>query len=45
MCEGLQYLHENRIVHRDLKPKNIFLTQDGSLKIGKYIKFLFMDKR
>ncbi|MHB2020188.1 MAG: serine/threonine-protein kinase [Candidatus Xenobia bacterium] len=30
---GLQVIHEAGIVHRDLKPDNLFLSQDGSLKI------------
>ena len=27
-------MHEKRIMHRDLKPANIFISIDGSLKIG-----------
>ena len=30
---GLAAAHENGIVHRDLKPDNLFLTQDGGVKI------------
>ena len=32
--EGLHYIHENNIIHRDLKSANIFLMQDGTIKIG-----------
>ena len=34
LCMGLYYLHSKNILHRDLKTLNIFLTKEGSLKIG-----------
>jgi len=34
ICEGLAHLHANNIIHRDLKPNNVFLKEDGSIKIG-----------
>ena len=33
MATGLAAAHENGIVHRDMKPENLFLTEDGLLKI------------
>jgi len=36
ICRGLEHLHERGIVHRDLKPGNIFLSDDGRLKLGDF---------
>lgn len=36
ICVGLAYLHECGIIHRDLKPDNIFLSDDGRLKLGDF---------
>ena len=33
MCEGLAVAHAHGIFHRDLKPGNLFIEDDGSLKI------------
>jgi NIMA (never in mitosis gene a)-related kinase len=32
--KGLQALHDTKICHRDLKCANMFLTQDGVIKLG-----------
>jgi serine/threonine protein kinase len=31
---GVSYLHEKGKFHRDLKPESIFVTLDGTHKIG-----------
>ena len=35
-CRGLQFAHSRGIVHRDLKPGNVWLTEDGTAKIGDF---------
>ncbi|MEM7312537.1 MAG: serine/threonine-protein kinase [Planctomycetota bacterium] len=36
MAAALQHAHNFGIIHRDFKPGNIFVTQDGSLKLGDF---------
>lgn len=31
--QGLAYAHAKKVVHRDIKPDNIFLMQDGTVKL------------
>jgi tetratricopeptide (TPR) repeat protein len=33
MLQALHYLHRRSILHRDLKPDNVFVTQDGQVKV------------
>ena len=35
-CKGLEFAHSKGIVHRDLKPGNVWLTSDGTAKIGDF---------
>ncbi|XP_030600547.1 serine/threonine-protein kinase Nek3 [Archocentrus centrarchus] len=36
MCTGAKHIHDQRVLHRDLKSKNIFLTDDGTVKLGDF---------
>jgi len=33
LCAGLHYAHAQGVVHRDVKPANIFLLNDGTVKL------------
>src|SRR3989304_802129 len=33
ICEGLGFAHQRGVVHRDVKPANIFVLQNGQVKI------------
>jgi len=35
-CRGMEFAHTRGIVHRDLKPGNVWLTEDGTAKIGDF---------
>lgn len=34
ICDAIDYMHDKRVMHRDLKPANIFLTLNGTVKVG-----------
>jgi NIMA (never in mitosis gene a)-related kinase len=34
MIRGLHALHEKRILHRDLKSANVFMYNEGTVKLG-----------
>ena len=36
LVEGLHYLHSNKIIHRDVKPQNIFINDEGVLKLADF---------
>lgn len=33
---AIKYIHERKILHRDIKTTNIFITKDGTIKIGDF---------
>ncbi|XP_062417230.1 serine/threonine-protein kinase Nek3 isoform X2 [Pungitius pungitius] len=36
MCAATVHIHDKRVLHRDLKSKNIFLTDNGTIKLGDF---------
>ena len=36
ICDALEYAHARGILHRDIKPANIWLTADGTAKLGDF---------
>jgi serine/threonine-protein kinase len=43
ICSGLEVAHAKGIIHRDLKPGNVWLTNDGTVRIGDFGLALSLD--
>jgi len=43
VCRGLQYAHAKGVIHRDIKPGNIWLSSDGTPKVGDFGLALAVD--
>jgi hypothetical protein len=44
VCRGLEFAHAQEVVHRDLKPGNVWLTADGTAKIGDFGLAVALDR-
>jgi len=36
VAEALEYAHQRKVIHRDVKPDNIFILEDGRVKIADF---------
>ena len=36
LCSAVTYAHNHGVIHRDIKPQNIFLTSNGTIKLGDF---------
>ncbi len=36
LCSAVMYAHQHGVIHRDIKPQNIYLTNDGTIKLGDF---------
>jgi tetratricopeptide (TPR) repeat protein len=43
VCRGLEFAHSKGVIHRDIKPGNVWLSADGTAKIGDFGLALAVD--
>jgi hypothetical protein len=43
VCRGLEYAHGKGVIHRDIKPGNVWLSGDGTAKVGDFGLALAVD--
>jgi len=36
VCRGLEFAHAKGIIHRDIKPGNVWMSADGTAKVGDF---------
>ena len=44
VCRALSFMHGQGLIHRDLKPANIFLSEDGTAKVGDFGLAVALDR-
>jgi serine/threonine protein kinase/class 3 adenylate cyclase len=44
VCDALVFIHDQQLIHRDLKPSNVFLTEDGTAKVGDFGLAVSLDR-
>lgn len=36
LCSAAYHAHQHGVIHRDIKPQNVFITADGTIKLGDF---------